>query len=467
MSPVPARSRAAIGLLILCIGILVLVREIGLADTVDHLMVVPVLLLVLMLGIYGTSSRRIFVLVALILSLMNLAWNLEWRETLVRGAATAGFIAAFFSALTTLKFAAASSPAIRRCGEFLSLQPPGRRYLALTIGGQLFGLLLNYGAIQLLGAMSVANVGRELGEEARKHRIRRMLLAIQRGFISILPWSPFSFAIVISTTLVPGASWTQAAPPGLVSGAILAGLGWLLDRLFKPKLDAPIPVRLKDQGSWFSIMPLLSLLLLLGLILTVAHLLTGVRILILVMVVTPLLSIAWIVIQTAGRRPARHVRRRVRNYLMVQLAGLRSEMLLLMMAGYLGTVASPLLGTGLQQLGINLAGMPAWIVLVLIVWLIPIAGQFGMNPILAAALIAPVLPESSALGVTPSAIVTALTAGWVLSGVSSPFTATTLLTGSFAGVSALHVGQRWNGWFTLLCAVALSVWVVAYSGQFS
>ncbi|MCB1882174.1 MAG: hypothetical protein KDI54_19320, partial [Gammaproteobacteria bacterium] len=255
------------------------------------------------------------------------------------------------------------------------------------------------------------------------------------------------------------------ALPGLVSGAILVGLGWLLDQLFKPKLTTPVPTRPAVQESWWSLTPLLFLLLLLALILGLLHLLSDVRIPVLVMLVTPLLSIAWIALQTARRNPLRQIVRRVNNYVTVQLASFRGETVLLMMAGYLGTVASPLLAAGMQQMGIDLTVMPAWAVLVAIIWLIPLAGQLGMNPILVAALIAPVLPDAATLGVTPSAIVTALTAGWILSGVSSPFTATTLLVGNFAGVSSAHVGQRWNGVFTLLCGSMLSLWVILYSTQ--
>jgi len=97
------------------------------------------------------------------------------------------------------------------------------------------------------------------------------------------------------------------------------------------------------------------------------------------------------------------------------------------------------------------------------VWLIPLAGQVGMNPILAVTLIAPLIPGAASLGVTPTAIVVALTAGWALSGASSPFTATTLLIGSFAGISALRVGWVWNGVYTLLCGIILSIWVVLYA----
>ena len=56
-----------------------------------------------------------------------------------------------------------------------------------------------------------------------------------------------------------------------------------------------------------------------------------------------------------------------------------------------------------------------------------------------------------------------LTAGWGLSGATSPFTATTLITGSFAGETARHVGLKWNGLYSLLCAAALSVWVLIYA----
>ena len=118
-----------------------------------------------------------------------------------------------------------------------------------------------------------------------------------------------------------------------------------------------------------------------------------------------------------------------------------------------------LLGPVIRSAGLDLTIFPAWLVLVGLVWLVPITGQFGMNPILSVALIAPILPPAHAMGVDPSDIVVAITSGWALSGASSPYTATTLLVGSFGGVSALHVGLRWNGLYTALAALTLSAWV--------
>ncbi len=463
MKAIPPSMGKLTGLLSLCIGLLVLCREFKLWSGVDSVIFIPLVLLIFMLSFYVSYGRRIYVLIAVILTMINLIWNDQASQTLTSGFATGSFIAAFFAALTTLKYAASTSPAIQLCGRFLSQQPPGRRYAALTVGGQLFGLLLNYGAISLLGSMTIVNASLEKNEEIRNHRVRRMLLAIQRGFVSTLSWSPLSFAMAIPTSLIPGTSWALCFLPGLINGAILVGVGWTLDTVFKPKLlTAAIPQR-QVEGSWLAVLPLILLLLVLISLLGVAYYLTGIRVLALVMVIVPLLSMAWIAVQNRSQHPLQQVTKRSSEYLLVQLADFRGELVLLVMAGYIGTVASPLLGSLMATLSIDLTVLPAWSVLVLMVWLIPLAGQLGMNPILAVALIAPVLPDAAQLGVSPVAIVISLTAGWLLSGVSSPFTATTMLIGNFAGVSSAHVGQRWNGVYTLICGVILSVWVVVFA----
>ena len=164
-----------------------------------------------------------------------------------------------------------------------------------------------------------------------------------------------------------------------------------------------------------------------------------------------------------GGIPLRSMARRARRYVEHELPGYRGELTLLMMAGYIGTVGGHLLAPMLVDAGLDLSRVPGAALLVALVWLLPLTGQLGMNPILAVSLFAPLIPEAATLGVEPTAIMVALTAGWALSGACSPFTATTLLIGSFAGVSAAHVGLRWNGLYTLVTATTLSVWVVAFA----
>ncbi len=208
--------------------------------------------------------------------------------------------------------------------------------------------------------------------------------------------------------------------------------------------------------------PLLILLGLLVVSVTGLFLLTGVRVVGLVAVIVPVMGVAWLVIQHWHEGPVRAVGARITGYLFQELPAYRGELTLLMMAGYIGTVGAQLLAPLMARAGLDLGALPPWLVLVSFVWIIPLAGQFAMNPILAVSLIAPLIPAAEDLGVTPTALIVAITSGWALSGASSPFTASTLLTSSFSGVNPVRVGLVWNGAYVLLCGLALSGWVVLY-----
>ena len=74
--------------------------------------------------------------------------------------------------------------------------------------------------------------------------------------------------------------------------------------------------------------------------------------------------------------------------------------------------------------GLDLAAVPRWMLLASFVWIIQLAGQIGMNPILVVVtLLATLIPDAATLGVEPTALVVALIVGSVMGGASSPFTA--------------------------------------------
>ena len=411
-----------------------------------------------MLVPHGGRTGRAFAVVVLVLSLAVVLTGPGWHgvaEALRKSA----FIAAFFAALTSLRHAADTSPAIARCGRFLAEQPPGRRYVALTAGGHVFALLLNYGAIALLGGLALASARAEPDAGVRAHRTRRMLLAIQRGFVASLPWSPLAFAMAVSTAMVPGATWAGAVLPCTVSSAILMLAGWALDRRFKPRPTGPRPASTRPEGDWRLVLPLPGLLAILIVSVGTLHLLTGIRAVGVVILVVPALSLCWWALQ-GGARPFAHAARRGAEYVTRNLPRYRGETLVLMMAGLIGTLGGQLLAPLAAAGGVDPAALPGWAVLLGLLWGIPLLGQIGANPILAVTLLAPILPPPAALGLAPSDYILAMTSGWALSGATSPYTATTLLTASFGGVSARHVGLVWNGGFALTAGVLLSGWVL-------
>lgn len=405
-------------------------------------------------------SRRAFALIGAALLVAAALVLPDARDAAQAAFGSASFIAAFFTALTAIRSAATTSPAIEACGRFLAEQPPGRRYGALTLGGQLFGLILMYGAISLLGSLAASSAAREANAEIRAHRTRRMLIAIQRGFVSTLPWSPLAFAMAISITLVPGADWADAVGPCAVSGLLLAGMGWALDSAFKPRLSTPPPPRAEPEGRWSErLRPLLALLGVLVAAVGALHAATGLRVVALVMTVVPLVALGWVALQERGGGRWRRLGARARAYATSELPLNASEVVLLVMAGFIGALGARLSAPLVAASGLDLGASPGWAILLAVFWTIPLAGQVGMNPILAVSLLAPLLPGPREMGVSPTAVIVAVTGGWALSGATSPFTASTLLVGRLGGVGASHVGLRWNGAYALACGAALSLWV--------
>lgn len=78
---------------------------------------------------------------------------------------------------------------IGRGGEAVVNQPPGRRYTVLTIGGALFGVLLNLGTISLLGTM--IREGVDAGRQKnRRPRFRNPVATYDLGHAARVLFDP-------------------------------------------------------------------------------------------------------------------------------------------------------------------------------------------------------------------------------------------------------------------------------------
>lgn len=408
------------------------------------------------------ASRQIFVLLAALLSVYAWIAGDDAGAVLERALAQGSFILAFFCALATLRHAAELSESFTRAAVYLAQQPPGRRYTALTVGAQVFALVLNYGSISLLGAMARSSARSEPDPEIAKIRTRRMLLAVQRGFAASLCWSPLALAIVISTVVVPGASWGMVVLPSLVTAALMTGIGFGLDRVFKPKLapgQRPAPAARTSTGPKV-LLPVLGLLLLIAVPVVAIHFGTGLPASRIVLAVVPVIAALWIWRMGPAGGRGRYLGDHAGTFVFAELPALRSEIVLLSTAGFLGTGAGTLLAPLIAATGLDLAQLPVWLLLILPIWLIPLGGQIGMNPILFVSLFGPLLPAPEVLGISPVPMVLALTGGWAMSGVTSPFTASVMLTARLGDMTVREVSHRWNGLYVLLLGLALSVWVV-------
>ena len=418
------------------------------------------LLAVALLSLSATWGRRTFVLIGLALAAYIFAMAEDPGAIIGPALSQASFITAFFCALATLRHTAEISGPITRAAIYLAQQPPGRRYTALVLGAQVFALVLNYGSISLLGTMARGSAAREKDPLIRQVRTRRMLLAVHRGFAASLVWSPLSFAMVISTTVVAGASWASVLPLALVSAGLQTGVGWLLDRLVKTRVPASrIPPYVKT-GSATALLPVLLLLVLVATPVFIIHSAFGTSAALSVLAVVPVIAALWLMAEAGPGKRLPQIRYHGGDFLFRELPGYGGEIILLAMAGFLGSGAGAMLAPALAESGLHMELLPPWLLLLIPIWLIPIGGQFGMNPILFVSLFGPLLPDPAAIGIAPAAMVLALTGGWAIAAVTSPFTASVMLIARLGDVTPADVSFRWNGVFALSVGALMSALVL-------
>ena len=100
---------------------------------------------------------------------------------------------------------------MEKCGKYLAEQKSNLRYLTLSFGGHMFGVILSFGSISLLGSLAEKGSSDIKNLEMRAIKRKSMLLAVQRGFVAMTCWSPLTFSIAITTSVIPDTSWKGAA----------------------------------------------------------------------------------------------------------------------------------------------------------------------------------------------------------------------------------------------------------------
>ena len=398
--------------------------------------------------------------------------------------------AAFFLALTTLRDAAETSPLVRRCGRHLVAQPPGRRYAALTAGGHVFGIILSYGAIELLAAMVARanDLDTATAAPARALRARRMLMAIYRGFCVMNCWSPLNIMTAVVSTAVPAAPMPLLLPIAFVVAVGMGALGWLEDRLSAarratraPLGTAPSGVTLSGTQSgvtdpWSIHFGIIALV---GLVMVLAEGVShggGISLVTAVTLVVPSVAVTWLLVQLRrqrirlilpmlGRRLDRFRRR---------IPGFRAEATVLAASGFMAfALAGALPAAGLEPL---LAWLPPLALPLLVPVVLIASGQIGLNPVAVVALLGAAVPHPAALGVPPAVLAFAFMLSWGLGVGVTPMSASAITTARWAGVAPWTVSTVWNAGFTLSAlllawaAIAALFFVAPYpsaSGSFA
>lgn len=374
----------------------------------------------------------------------------------------AAFFATFFANQFFLREPARTSPLVRRSASFFIDQPPARRYGLLTLGGFLFGIILNIGVLSLLGLMIRRWLSAAGGSAAiRAVRERRMVLAVLRGFAVAPLGSPISMVMAVVLSVMPGLSWTTVFPLGLMTAALLLTLGCVQDRLEAPRQTVPVVVTSGARDP-------MALLGIVGIVMGVFVLAVGIEFAAdiplarAVLVAVPLAGLIWLGWQHRRFGPVRGVRL-VSRRLVREGARLfpryRTEIAVLSSAGFIGTLFSLLIPQGrlavlLLHLPVPLMFLPG-LLTVLVVGL----SLIGVNPIVSVTIFASAFQGVPDAGIPAAVLALALMAGWALGVNASPLTASAMIIADMVDRTAREVTRDWNGRYVRRALLLMAVWL--------
>jgi hypothetical protein len=424
-----------------------------------------------LVGIAGHVWRiKVFFTAALVLTGIVAVTAEAPAAVLLRGFDTAAYLASFLLLLGVLREAAQSSPAVRDCGEYLTGQPPGRRYLALHTGGHLLGLMLNFGVLSLLGPLIKRGVAAATARSGETHlaeiRERRQLSALLRGFAWIIAWSPTTITQALLLALLPGVEAHRLLLLGLAMSATALLVGWLEDRVRWRHLRRaeraitalPAPRRALRR------MAAVCVLLLAAVVLTKYAL--AIPTVPALMLSVPCFAFCWIVLQRLSGgfgQALGHGLERGREIVRHGFPVSSPEVLTLSCAGFIGSLAAALIPVEQVAALATWAAQAPLLLLVGITAVVVLAAQLALSPIMFVVFLGSALAQAPLPGIDQTAIALALAGGWALSLTGSPFTAAVLILARVTGTAGTRVSWTWNGVFTMLAAGVVVLFLAAVS----
>ncbi len=390
-------------------------------------------------------------------------------RTVIHGLGEAASLAGLFAAVGFLREAAESSRLVRDCGILMVNQPPGRRYLVLTLGSQLISVVLNFGVLPLLGTMVMgANSAEAAGGDLRIVAIRqqRMMTALLRGFAVMTVWSPLSVSFAVTQSVVHDVPWERLLPQQIVLAFLLMVLGWHLDRV---AFDRAPPRSCAPAGGWG---PLVRLGLLIGAVVAAAvavAVVLGVPVVTSTVLAVPAAALVWLAVQhrrqgvagavaAAGELLARRLR--------VSLPGFRNEIALLGGAMFLGSVASALIAPELAAGRLAMLGVPPVVLAILLAWSVMGLARFGVPQILTVSLLGGAFADPGRPGPDSLVLASGLMGAWALSACTTPVGAAILSVSRLSGVPMQTIARDWNGRFVRLGGLLLGLWMLCLHGIF-
>ncbi|ASM75310.1 membrane protein (plasmid) [Pseudosulfitobacter pseudonitzschiae] len=419
------------------------------------------------LGLFLALGWRLFSIatwVAVLLSggaLIVALWRDVPSEVLMDAIGRSLFLGALIILLGTLRSAAMMAPEVGEAGVYLTGQPPSRRYLALSFGGHLFGVLINFGGLVILLDLAKRALAEpstmQLPPDLQEARLRRMTLAIIRGFSLISLWSPFGFAANVVLITLPSLSYFDFGPFGFAISFVFIAIGWSLDRVQNRRLSQrAVTGRRPQVTSWRGAALLVGHVVILGLSIVTMHEVSSLTFQESLLLLAPCYAIFWSAL--SSRKLTGGPWKTINATLLDswrRMPATAGEVGVFAAAGFLSVVLIAVIPVdGLRDFFADLSLGPVTLALGLMMSVVVLA-FVGVNPIVTASVFGAIASQLALPGLNDLTIALAIIGGWTAVIGLSPFITTIALCASIIDRPAGLIGPVWNGTY---CAVLLLFW---------
>lgn len=376
----------------------------------------------------------------------------------------AAFLMAFVIVLGILRESAVTSPSISELGAYLTQQPTGRRYSALYLGTGALQVLFNIGVVSFLVPLIQRGIERARpNDPLNPIREQRQISAMQRGFAWGVVWSPTALAPLALFELLPSVDRLAWMAMGLAVFFLMLVIGWGDDtirfRSYRPATKIVPPAFPKQAALGF----LMTSICLLGLA-EAAAVAFDETVVFGLLVACPVVTIGWIALQSGILRagPAA-TRARLSDLYRVHLDQSSNLAIMLACAGFMGRAAGLLVPSDDLATGLNLYTLPDWVVLSALPVALCLFSMLGFSPIMMAIFFGSLFGGMATLPADATLIALAISCGWGLSMTTSPFATILLLINRMGNIPMPKLSYGWNGRFSALAVLGLTIVFFALS----
>jgi len=389
-----------------------------------------------------------------VLMALGLFTKVNGTESILYALDRAAFFAGFIYLVTLLKNAAQRSASVLELGQYMTAQPPGRRYFSLAFGGHALGVLLNFGAISLLTPLIQRGV-RAAGQPEAGQKIaeQRQISALLRGFSWMIMWSPTALTQAVLFTSFAGVKTGVVMLMGITASFVMIFVGRAMD-LFAWQKAPPLPLQSLSLFPRQAAIRFLSICTILISATYFVVLFGGVSAAVALMLVAPIVMATWIFeqnFQTGIKAAIPATAHRLKTIFVDETKDPARSAFVLGAAGFIGEAGAKLAPVAQVAQDLQIDRLPVWLFLISLPLIITLCGQIALSPILVVVFLAAVINELPVLPTDPNLIVFALGAGWALSMSASPNASATLLISSITDIAPTTLTWRWNGLYALVC----------------